>query len=491
MSPDTTTTAGLFGQRIVYALNVGFMPPALLAGTQGFGVYSLPLTPVTASAPPTVGPTSGLGPGDSLSASANWAGTLPFFTVYTWKRCQGASCTTVGNGPDYTIPDGDANSSDTYEAVACATNLLSPSPVCSTSAKTTGGVAPVPGSQLVPLSGGTTSSISPDPHISYPWGTTFTINPGQWGSEAHQNVQETPFSYSYEWQRCDSTPTCTVIGGQTGATYTTTAQDVGDDIVGYVAAQHFGGADASQQYEADETFTIIEKTPVNTAAPKVVGTPYVGGTLQSTAGAWSAHDPTYTRRWLSCGADGLDCNAVSPDQTGRTYTLTSADLGNTLEVEITATQADPSQNRVAVATSAPSPVITNAPKTTTTPPPPGPTPIPTLGKPKLAHTHSGAAVDFSLTGTGSITLTLQRVTTGHRKGKRCLSGKKKHTKACTIYTNEYTISKKGLTTGSISVPLPAKAHGKKLPKGKYRVLVTPISAAGKHGSAKPLALKLG
>jgi hypothetical protein len=153
-----------------------------------------------------------------------------------------------------------------------------------------------------------------------------------------------------------------VIPGATDKTYTTTVADVGDSISGYVQA--FNGifpSYASQMYLAGDTFTIIEKTPVNTVAPQIVGAPYVGETLNSTAGAWNGHDPTYTREWLECGSDGLDCQPLAPDQTGSTYTITPADLGSTLELQVTATQADPSQNRVGQATSAPTAVITNPP----------------------------------------------------------------------------------------------------------------------------------
>jgi hypothetical protein len=79
MSTDTTTQSGLFGTRIIYSLGVGFSPLALLAGTQGFGVYSLPLSPVTANGIPTVSPHSSLVPGDTMSVTANFNGTRPIF----------------------------------------------------------------------------------------------------------------------------------------------------------------------------------------------------------------------------------------------------------------------------------------------------------------------------------------------------------------------------------------------------------------------------
>jgi hypothetical protein len=503
MSQDAVGQPGYFGSRIVTALGVGFSPPALLAGTRGFGVFSLPLTAVSSAGTPAVQPNSGLQPGDSMSVTANWLGTLPWFVTYTWKRCQGASCTTVGQGPDYTIPNADASSTYAYEVQACATNLLQTTPQCATSAKTTGGVAAVPGSEPVPLSGGTPSSISPDPHVSYPWGTTFTIDPGQWGTEAHPGTQINPVVYSYLWQRCDQSSTCTSIPGATAASYTTTAADVGDTIRGYVAVDSFFGSTPSQLYEADETFTIIEKTPVNTAAPRIIGQPYVGQTLNSTAGAWSAHNPTYTRRWLECNSDGLDCQPLSPDQTGHAYTITPADLGNVLELEVTATQFDPSQNRVAVADSAPTSVITNPPSspgggspgptpspTPTPTPSPAPTSPPKLGKLHLKHKGTKLTLTFNLTGSGAAIVSLQRITPGHRVRHRCVSGKKKHARACTFYKTEHTVTRRGLKGGKVTVVLSTKVHGHKLPPGRYRVLVTPVSVTGKRGAPRSIGLIL-
>jgi hypothetical protein len=363
MSPDAVGTPGGFlAKGIVWALGLGFTPPTLLAGTQGYGVWSLPMTPVAAPATLSVAPSTGLKVGSTLSAPTAWTGTLPFFFTYTWKKCTGASCTpstTVGTGSTYTIPDADENSQSRYDVVICATNLVAPSQVCKTSTITTAPVAPLPTDAPVPLSGGTGSSLSPNPQQSLPWGTTYTINEGQWGTEGVQNVAISPDQFFYQWQRCDQSDVCTAIPGATGKTYTTTPADVGDDIVAYVRAVKSGVS--SDLLEVAEVFTVIEKTPVNTAAPKIFGSAYVGQTLSSSAGAWAAHTPTYTRRWMECGADGLDCQPLNPDQTGATYTITQTDLGSRLELEVTATQADPSQNRVGVADSALTPVITLAP----------------------------------------------------------------------------------------------------------------------------------
>src|SRR3954451_17497566 len=80
------------GDRTVWSLGLGFSPPSLVAGTQGFGIFSLPLQPVQAGTV-TIAPNSALKPGTELvSALANWNGTKPIFYRYQWKRCVGAAC---------------------------------------------------------------------------------------------------------------------------------------------------------------------------------------------------------------------------------------------------------------------------------------------------------------------------------------------------------------------------------------------------------------
>jgi hypothetical protein len=351
-----------FGNEIIWAL--GFAPTGaqLLAGTQADGAFSLPLTPVTAPGTISVSPSTNLAPGTTLGVTGGWSGTAPIFYTFTWKRCQGSSCTnfqTIAVGPEYTISNDEASMNYRYEVQVCAINLVSPVPICKTSTITSGGVGPIPGTVPEFLGEDNDSSIAPTPEEPT-WGTKFTIDPGDWELSTNPGTAIHP-TFVYQFQRCDDTGDCTVIPGAGGLSpsYTTTPDDVGYSIEGDVRA--IASSVSSQFYEAGETNQIIEVTPVNTTAPQILGTPYVGQTLQSSAGGWSGHDPTYADEWLLCGSDGLDCNPLSPDQTGNTITVTSADLGSRLELQVTATQADPAQNRVAIATSAPTAVITNAP----------------------------------------------------------------------------------------------------------------------------------
>ena len=99
--------------------------------------------------------------------------------------------------------------------------------------------------------------------------------------------------------------------------------------------------------------------------PSVSGTPQQGKTLTGDRGDWS-NDPTdYDYAWLRCGNTGGSCAVISAAHTTK-YTLTSADVGNTLRFRVVAKNSDGKTT----ATSVPTAVIQKAaapPTTTTTP----------------------------------------------------------------------------------------------------------------------------
>jgi hypothetical protein len=76
--------------------------------------------------------------------------------------------------------------------------------------------------------------------------------------------------------------------------------------------------------------------PVGVAPPTVAGTAQQGQTLTATPGTWSAADATVGYQWQRCDAAGANCAAV-PGATTSTYAVTSADVGTTLRVVVTAT----------------------------------------------------------------------------------------------------------------------------------------------------------
>ena len=104
--------------------------------------------------------------------------------------------------------------------------------------------------------------------------------------------------------------------------------------------------------------------PVNTTLPSISGTPQDGQTLTANPGTWAGTQPiSYAYEWQRCDAGGAGCAAIA---TGPTYPVTSADVGKTLRVRVTATNSEGS----AAATSSATTVVqsASAPPSNTAPP---------------------------------------------------------------------------------------------------------------------------
>ena len=113
--------------------------------------------------------------------------------------------------------------------------------------------------------------------------------------------------------------------------------------------------------------------PVNTSPPTITGTPQEGQKLTGDKGQWSGSPTDYNYFWTRCDKDGGSCSNIS-GANGATYTLTSADIGNTIRFKVEAKNAGGST----FASSVPTAVITAASKP---PPPPPPAPAPATGCP--------------------------------------------------------------------------------------------------------------
>jgi hypothetical protein len=92
--------------------------------------------------------------------------------------------------------------------------------------------------------------------------------------------------------------------------------------------------------------------PQNTKEPTVSGETMVGKTLTADRGEWSGSPTTFAYQWQRCSSGGSDCGNISSAD-ARTYTLTDADVGNTVRVQVRATSSDGS----ATASSHPSDVV--------------------------------------------------------------------------------------------------------------------------------------
>jgi virginiamycin B lyase len=76
-------------------------------------------------------------------------------------------------------------------------------------------------------------------------------------------------------------------------------------------------------------------SPMNQSAPTVAGVTGVGQSLTSTSGSW-LHEPSAIHyQWQVCDRAGGECHDI-PGQTGSTHMLTTAEVGDTIRVLVTA-----------------------------------------------------------------------------------------------------------------------------------------------------------
>jgi hypothetical protein len=89
--------------------------------------------------------------------------------------------------------------------------------------------------------------------------------------------------------------------------------------------------------------------PLSTAPPVVSGTPEVGQALSASTGTWSSSPIAYAYQWSRCDSAGANCAAIA-GATAPTYTLSTADVGSTVRIAVTASNSGGSATATSAAT---------------------------------------------------------------------------------------------------------------------------------------------
>jgi len=171
-------------------------------------------------------------------------------------------------------------------------------------------------------------------------GQTLTASTGTWTGD--------PTSFAYQWQRCDATgANCAAIAEASQQSYVLAAADVGSTVRVDVTA--LNGAGTATARSAPTAVVTASAGPTNTALPTILGTPQVGQTLTATTGTWAGNPTGFGFQWQRCNSSGNECAAI-PSQTAGTYVVSAADVGSTLRVSVTATNATGSTTAVSAPT---------------------------------------------------------------------------------------------------------------------------------------------
>ena len=145
----------------------------------------------------------------------------------------------------------------------------------------------------------------------------------------------TNVTFSYQWLADDAD-----IQDATGSTYTLTDDDVGKAISVRVTFTDNAGNEESLTSEATAEVTARPNSPA-TGAPTISGTAQVGETLTADTSPIADEDGltnvSYSYQWIRSD-NGADTDISG--ETDSTYTLVLADLGKTIEVQVTFTDDD-------------------------------------------------------------------------------------------------------------------------------------------------------
>lgn len=159
-------------------------------------------------------------------------------------------------------------------------------------------------------------------------GVALTASEGSW---------EGASSYAFQWLRC--LETCVAIAGATGREYKPTSADEGRQLRVDVTATGGGGSTIASSALTAGVKPAPASVPAATAGPTVSGEAREAETLTGTTGSWTGGPTAFEYEWLRCASPtGTECGPIAGARS-LTYVPVHADVGSTLKLRVTATNA--------------------------------------------------------------------------------------------------------------------------------------------------------
>jgi hypothetical protein len=266
--------------------------------------------------------------GHFLSASVGtWNGSFPITYTYQWKRCDAAdpvngTCVDIVGATFSIYTPVNADYGKRLRVAITATN--------SQGAATQNSEVSAPVIAIAPRNRATPQIVG-DNVVEQ----TLTLTPGTWDGS-------TPIAFVYSWRRCNPVgdlASCTEIPGATTASYSPSLADIGFSIRVWITGTNPAGSDVAI---TNHSFPIVDKAhfaPQAVLKPSIAGTVGPGRQLTGDIGTFNGDLPISTAFvWQRCDATGSACHTI-PGATKVVYLPTPADVGYTLRLSVTATNA--------------------------------------------------------------------------------------------------------------------------------------------------------
>jgi hypothetical protein len=288
-----------------------------------------PGPPVSIAAPAVSG---SLQEGQTLTASTGgWAGSGPFAFSYQWLRCaiSGGSCEQIPGATGPTYVEEAADFAHNLAVVVTASGSLGSA--SATSAETQGVLGILPTNSILP----SISGLLQD-------GGLLSVATGSWsGTE--------PIAYAIQWQLCNALGfACEDLVGATGSSLKLDPSEIGKTLQAVVTATNAAGSTSAT---TSLTGLIAGLLPKNTALPSISGLLQDGSLLGAASGTWTGSEPiSYAYQWQLCNALGKACEDLS-GATGSGLKLDASEIGKTLALVVTATNAAGSTSATSSVTS--------------------------------------------------------------------------------------------------------------------------------------------